>query len=288
MFCKHTLSLSVSYPPLQGPRSSECTLGRGESQRQVFVFVLIILTAQDPTYVVFDELDILPYYVKAESDGVLLCRLALVKIVRFLTHMDGSEVEQHRLLATLVTCLCLLSRVSRVEELSLNIMGLTQMSASFLGRKLSSVVFKHLETFTSRTLPHYIVSKFIACQTSVVRLHLSMTPCKGACSIDVRDLRGLCSVSVSCAARCTSAVVPGKPVFHVQATDRHRSVDNQGVLLRMCRALRQSLAPTGITSLELTFASTQRDILHLVISVAPRVANLSLIEIKDVVRLLAI
>lgn len=167
---------------------------------------------------------------------------------------------------------------SKLQELALEAVGFSRHACRSFGDDVSLFAFKAMEIFTSLSLPHEALARFLPRQQSLKILNVGDTTCGRACPLRLRLAQDL--VSVRCAASCAASIIPEKPLFHARIIDDARSRNDYALFLGIFDSLRSTTA--SLTRLDLTFPSSEMDILSLVVSAAPQVVHLSLSEIIDV------
>lgn len=181
-------------------------------------------------------------------------------------------------LSNLCDVLLCFKLVWRLEALELEITGFDEVAVIFFGEELVFQHFISLERFTSLTIPHDIIAPFLSHQTTLRILNVGDEICGEVCALTLPNLRNL--GSIWCAASCVSSIVSAKPVYNARIIDHARSRKEHSSFLHVFVALRLSSAQ--LTRLEITFPSTDMDILRAVVLTAPQLVHLSLIEIEDI------
>ncbi len=187
------------------------------------------------------------------------------------------EEDQIHWLSTLRDVLKCFECCRKLGVLELETEGFDQQAYIFFGGALSSLLFTALKLFTSLTIPHSTLARFLSRHRTLRVLNVGYAICPQHCPLKLPALKVL--GSIYCAASCVSSIVPGKRVHHACVVDSARSSDAYASFLGLFGCLRQTSA--HFTRLEITFPSTEMEILPLVASAAPNLVNLTLVEIGD-------
>ncbi|KLO05448.1 hypothetical protein SCHPADRAFT_946903 [Schizopora paradoxa] len=204
--------------------------------------------------------------------------LSILKIA--LVVEDGYDEEaQINVLYILSGLLWDFARARMLQELELELTGFELGALCFLSEELADYKFTRLNRFASTTFPHSLLTPFLSINTTLEILNIGDVPCQGHCPLRLPNLNSL--ASVRCSAICAKAIIPGKPVYHARVMDVVRTRIDPETPSKMFRALRSRAEDVKLTRLEITFAHTDVGIMDAVISVAPHVVHLGLIEVED-------
>ncbi|KLO04493.1 hypothetical protein SCHPADRAFT_947657 [Schizopora paradoxa] len=164
----------------------------------------------------------------------------------------------------------------KLQVMELELPGFCETAYNSFGEDISTTVFKGLEHFVSLSVPHAALVGFLSHQSSLKILNLGDTICKLQCPLKLRQVKGI--VSVRCAASCLRAVLVGKYVFRARITDAARLRNDPPSFTSILTNLRR--VSSSLTRLDLTFPSSEMDVVSLVASAAPLLVNLALTEIE--------